>query len=41
MVKNILMHAIKKGAKVVVCSKSCKYKNNDILILKNQMLDIF
>ena len=33
--------AIKNGAKVVVCSKSCKYKNNNILILKKSNVRYF
>ena len=34
--ENHIQEAIKYGAKVIVCSKNCKYKNKNLLIIKTQ-----
>ena len=32
--EKFINEAIKKGARVVICSKKCKYKNNNIVVIK-------
>ncbi len=39
--ENYINEAVKKGSSIVVCSKNCKYKNNEIYIIKTKKIRNF
>ena len=36
--EKFIKNAVKKGASVIVCSKTCNYKNKDIFIIKTNKI---